>query len=202
MTPRRPDGRAGHAERRTAAGRRQPGIELLYVSSTFGGQTRNFYRFQMQDASTDFFDEDGSGAEQFLLRNPPPNGRFTSGFGARRHPILGHVKMHTGTDWAAPTGTPIIAAGNGVIEKAERVGGFGNRTINATPIEDLSLPLATPTGSATRFYFGTNFRPCICLPWMQQRCRDTISISSPTVNSIPMIKGWNCRGSWLPKTKP
>ncbi|TIN67440.1 MAG: hypothetical protein E5Y29_25615, partial [Mesorhizobium sp.] len=62
--------------------------ELLYVSATFGGQTRNFYRFQMQDGGTDYFDEDGSSAEQFLLRNPLPAGKFRSGFGARRHPGL------------------------------------------------------------------------------------------------------------------
>jgi len=103
--------------------------ELLYVSATFGGQLRNFYRFQMQDGSTDYFDENGSSAKQFLLRNPLPNGRFTSGFGARRHPILGYVRMHTGTDWAAPIGTPIIAAGNGVIEKAGWAGGYGKQII-------------------------------------------------------------------------
>ncbi|WP_190234271.1 M23 family metallopeptidase, partial [Mesorhizobium sp. M4A.F.Ca.ET.050.02.1.1] len=97
--------------------------ELLYVSATFGGQMRNFYRFQMQDGSTDYFDEDGSSAQQFLLRNPLPAGKFRSGFGARRHPILGYVRMHTGVDWAAPIGTPIIAAGNGVIEKAGWAGG-------------------------------------------------------------------------------
>ena len=49
-----------------------------------------------------------------------------SGFGARRDPILGFIKMHTGVDWAAPYGTPIFAAGNGVVEKAEREGGYGN----------------------------------------------------------------------------
>lgn len=103
--------------------------ELLYVSATFGGTTRNFYRFQMQDGSTDYFDEDGSSAEQFLLRNPLPNGRFTSGFGARKHPILGYVRMHTGTDWAAPIGSPIIAAGNGVVEKAGWAGGYGKQII-------------------------------------------------------------------------
>ncbi|WP_027061812.1 M23 family metallopeptidase [Mesorhizobium loti] len=103
--------------------------ELLYVSATFGGTTRNFYRFQMQDGSTDYFDENGSSAEQFLLRNPLPNGRFTSGFGARKHPILGYVRMHTGTDWAAPIGTPIIAAGNGVVEKAGWAGGYGKQII-------------------------------------------------------------------------
>jgi murein DD-endopeptidase MepM/ murein hydrolase activator NlpD len=103
--------------------------ELLYVSAIFGGTTRNFYRFQMQDGSTDYFDENGRSAKQFLLRNPLPNGKFTSGFGARRHPILGYVKMHTGTDWAAPVGSPIIAAGNGVIEKAGWAGGYGKQII-------------------------------------------------------------------------
>ncbi|AID32630.1 M23 family metallopeptidase [Mesorhizobium loti] len=103
--------------------------ELLYVSATFGGTTRNFYRFQMQDGSSDYFDEDGSSAQQFLLRNPLPNGRFTSGFGARKHPILGYVRMHTGTDWAAPIGSPIIAAGNGVVEKAGWAGGYGKQII-------------------------------------------------------------------------
>jgi murein DD-endopeptidase MepM/ murein hydrolase activator NlpD len=103
--------------------------ELLYVSAIFGGTTRNFYRFQMQDGSTDYFDENGRSAKQFLLRNPLPNGKFTSGFGARRHPILGYVKMHTGTDWAAPVGSPIIAAGNGVVEKAGWAGGYGKQII-------------------------------------------------------------------------
>jgi murein DD-endopeptidase MepM/ murein hydrolase activator NlpD len=103
--------------------------ELLYVSSIFGGQTRNFYRFQMQDGSTDYFDENGSSARQFLLRKPVPNGRFTSGFGGRVHPVLGYFKMHTGVDWAAPSGTPIIAAGNGVVVKAGWAGGYGKQTV-------------------------------------------------------------------------
>ena len=103
--------------------------ELLYVSASIGGMTRTLYRFQMQDGTTDYFDENGSSAEQFLLRNPLPNGQFRSGFGARRHPILGYVRMHTGVDWAAPIGTPIIAAGNGVIEKAGWAGGYGKQII-------------------------------------------------------------------------
>jgi murein DD-endopeptidase MepM/ murein hydrolase activator NlpD len=103
--------------------------ELLYVSATIGGMTRNLYRFQLQDGTFDYFDQDGSSAEQFLLRNPLPAGHFRSGFGARRHPILGYVRMHTGVDWAAPIGTPIIAAGNGVIEKAGWAGGYGKQII-------------------------------------------------------------------------
>ena len=103
--------------------------ELLYVSATFGGNTRNLYRFQMEDGAFDYFDEDGRSAKQFLLRNPLPNGKFRSGFGGRRHPILGYTKMHTGVDWSAPTGSPIIAAGNGVVEKSGWAGGYGKQTI-------------------------------------------------------------------------
>lgn len=103
--------------------------ELLYVQATFGGNTRTFYRFQMEDGVIDYFDEEGRSARQFLLRNPVPNGRFTSGFGGRRHPILGYTRMHTGVDWAAPRGTPIIASGNGVVEEAGWSGGYGRQTI-------------------------------------------------------------------------
>jgi len=103
--------------------------ELLYVAATFGGTTRNFYRFQMGDGAVDYFDEDGRSSRHFLLRNPLPNGKFRSGFGGRKHPILGYVRMHTGVDWSAPTGTPIIAAGNAIVEKAGWAGGYGKQTI-------------------------------------------------------------------------
>ena len=107
--------------------------ELLYVSATFSGTTRNFYRFRSSDGSVDYFDEEGQSAKQFLLRTPVPNGQFRSGFGMRRHPILGYVRMHTGCDWSAPVGTPIIAAGNGVVEKAGWAGGYGRQTIIRHP---------------------------------------------------------------------
>ncbi|CDN49735.1 M23 family metallopeptidase [Neorhizobium galegae] len=105
--------------------------ELLYVNARFGDTTSRFYRFQNpDDNSVDYFDEDGKSIRQFLLRNPLPNGRMTSGFGMRGHPILGKALMHTGTDWAAPRGTPIIATGNGIVEKAGwDSGGYGNQTL-------------------------------------------------------------------------
>ncbi|WP_325099730.1 M23 family metallopeptidase [Aquamicrobium zhengzhouense] len=103
--------------------------ELLYVAASFGGNTRSFYRFQMEDGSIEYFDEDGRSARQFLLRNPVPNGKFRSGFGGRKHPILGYTRMHTGVDWSAPRGTPIIASGDGVVEKAGWAGGYGRQTI-------------------------------------------------------------------------
>ncbi|WP_284727855.1 M23 family metallopeptidase [Sphingomonas psychrolutea] len=105
--------------------------ELLYVRARFGDTVTTFYRFQNpEDNSVDYFDENGKSIRQFLLRNPVPNGVFKSGFGMRRHPILGYSRMHTGTDWAAPRGTPIIASGNGTVEKAGwDTGGYGNQTL-------------------------------------------------------------------------
>ncbi|HEX2281897.1 MAG TPA: M23 family metallopeptidase, partial [Thermomicrobiales bacterium] len=107
--------------------------ELLYVKTNFGGNLRTFYRFRMDDGTIDYFDQEGRSARQFLLRNPVPNGRFTSGFGGRRHPILGYTRMHTGADWSAPRGTPILATGNGVVEKAGWSGGYGRQTIIRHP---------------------------------------------------------------------
>ncbi len=105
--------------------------ELLYVNARFGDNVTRFYRFEdPADHSIDYFDENGKSIRQFLLRNPVPTGIFKSGFGMRRHPILGFARMHTGVDWSAPRGTPIIAAGNGIVEKAGwDSGGFGNQTL-------------------------------------------------------------------------
>lgn len=109
--------------------------ELLYLSASFGNNTVGFYRFRnTEDGAIDYYDSEGRSARQFLIRNPVPNGRFRSGFGMRRHPILKYRRMHTGVDWSAPRGTPIIAAGNGVIEKAGwNKGGYGKQTILRHP---------------------------------------------------------------------
>lgn len=104
--------------------------ELLYVKAQFGDTVTRFYRFQnTEDGSVDYYDPDGKSIRQFLLRNPVPNGRLTSGFGMRRHPVLRFARMHTGTDWAAPRGTPIIASGNGIVEKAGWASGYGLQTV-------------------------------------------------------------------------
>jgi murein DD-endopeptidase MepM/ murein hydrolase activator NlpD len=100
--------------------------EVLFASLTVGGETKKYYRFQTpDDAVVDYYDESGKSAKKFLVRKPVNNAIMRSGFGIRRHPILGYVKMHTGVDWATPYGTPIFASGNGVIEKAEWEGGYG-----------------------------------------------------------------------------
>jgi murein DD-endopeptidase MepM/ murein hydrolase activator NlpD len=101
--------------------------EVLFASLTVGGETKKYYRFQTPDDSVvDYYDETGKSAKKFLVRKPVNNAIMRSGFGSRRHPILGYVKMHTGVDWATPYGTPIFASGNGVVEVAGWEGGYGN----------------------------------------------------------------------------
>jgi murein DD-endopeptidase MepM/ murein hydrolase activator NlpD len=112
------------------AGDARPGAQMrtdvLFASLTIGGETKKLYRYKTpDDRLIDYYDSTGKSAKKFLVRKPVAEGRLTSGFGLRRHPILGYVKMHTGVDWAAPRGTRIYAAGNGVIEKEGWESGYG-----------------------------------------------------------------------------
>jgi murein DD-endopeptidase MepM/ murein hydrolase activator NlpD len=100
--------------------------DVLFASLTVGGETKKYYRFQTpDDAVIDYYDESGKSAKKFLVRKPVNNAIMRSGFGGRRHPILGYLKMHTGVDWATPYGTPIFASGNGLVEKVGWEGGYG-----------------------------------------------------------------------------
>ncbi len=104
--------------------------ELLFISANFGGNQTRFYRFaHPEDGTVDYYNEEGRSARQFLLRNPVPTAKFRSAFGMRRHPITGRFRMHSGVDWSAPRGTPILASGDGVVEKAGwHSGGYGRQT--------------------------------------------------------------------------
>ena len=112
----------------TEASRAPSRGDILYAALTVGGTTKRFYRYTTDDDGLiDFYDENGNSAKKFLMRKPMTGGRFSSSFGFRHHPILGYARMHTGVDWAAPVGTPIMAAGSGTLVKAGRVSGYGNR---------------------------------------------------------------------------
>ncbi|EJF88004.1 M23 family metallopeptidase [Bartonella rattimassiliensis] len=102
--------------------------EIRYISATFGNTTYKYYRYQLKDGSVDYYDSEGKSSKPFLLRKPTPNGIFGSPFGPRKHPILGYVRMHTGVDWVAPKGSPIIAVGDGIVTKVGVTGGYGNHT--------------------------------------------------------------------------
>ncbi|MCU0953711.1 MAG: M23 family metallopeptidase [Hyphomicrobium sp.] len=104
-----------------------PPGELLYTAITTGGETTSYYRFRSADGVVDYYDKDGNNSRKFLMRKPIRGDlRLTSGFGVRYHPLLGIRKMHTGVDWAAPVGTPILAAGSGTIEEARHKSYNGN----------------------------------------------------------------------------
>ncbi len=85
-----------------------------------------FYRFERAGGDAEYFDEFGKNIKGFLLRTPVDGARITSLFGLRRHPVLGYTRAHQGIDFGAGTGTPIVAAGDGVVLEAGRWGGYGN----------------------------------------------------------------------------
>ncbi len=101
--------------------------DLLYVALKLGSTVRQLYRFRTDDGTVDFYDPDGETGKRFLTRRPlQGGGRLASRFGWRIHPIFHTRKLHTGVDLASPAGTPIYASGDGIVEKAGRVSGYGN----------------------------------------------------------------------------
>ena len=99
--------------------------DILYAKLTLSGREIPLYRFDMDDGRSAYFQPDGRSIKRTLMRTPINGARMSSGFGNRRHPILGYNKMHKGIDFAAPSGTPIFAAGDGVVEKSGWNGGYG-----------------------------------------------------------------------------
>ncbi|MDD2868195.1 peptidoglycan DD-metalloendopeptidase family protein [Neomegalonema sp.] len=98
---------------------------ILYAAMNVRGKRHAFYRFERDDGRAAYFDEKGESNRRAIIRTPV-EGRVSSRFGTRRHPISGYTRMHQGVDFAAPTGTPIIAAGDGVVTRRGWVGGYGN----------------------------------------------------------------------------
>ena len=100
--------------------------DLLYTSFSPRGKTSSYYLYEDSKGRENFYDETGKTAKRKLRATPINGARLSGRFGKRRHPILGYVKTHKGVDFAAPTGTPILAAGSGTVERANRYGSFGN----------------------------------------------------------------------------
>ncbi len=100
--------------------------QLLYVALKLGKTERKFYRFRTDNGEVDFYDPNGQTGKRFLIRRPlKGGGNLRSRFGYRRHPITGRSKLHTGTDLAAPYGTPVYASGDGIIDMAQWFSGYG-----------------------------------------------------------------------------
>ena len=98
---------------------------IHYISANLKDNDLKFYRFTTKNGKSNFYDEDGKSSKKTLMKTPLNGARLSSGFGNRKHPILGFTKMHKGVDFAAPIGTPIFAAGDGIIEYSGWNGAYG-----------------------------------------------------------------------------
>ena len=99
--------------------------KIIYASMFVNGEEINLYNFKDKN-NDDFFDIKGQSITKSLMKTPINGARLSSSFGMRKHPILGYNKMHRGTDFAAPSGTPIMASGSGTVTRARWCGGGGN----------------------------------------------------------------------------
>jgi murein DD-endopeptidase MepM/ murein hydrolase activator NlpD len=101
---------------------------VLAATFTTGNKLHTGFRF-VRSGKAEYFTGDGRPLKKSFIRMPIPYARLTSGFGARRHPVLGRMRMHKGVDYAAGTGTPIMAAGDARVVSAGWQGGYGNAVV-------------------------------------------------------------------------
>jgi murein DD-endopeptidase MepM/ murein hydrolase activator NlpD len=102
--------------------------DILAASMTLSGKKHLLYRFE-QGGEAEYFDVNGQSAKAMLMKTPVDGARISSGFGARHHPILGYTRMHKGIDFAVPSGTPVMAAGDGTVAFAGSGGEYGNLVV-------------------------------------------------------------------------
>ena len=98
---------------------------ILYISANLRDNNLKFYRFTTRNGKSNFYDQNGKSSKKTLMKTPLNGARLSSGYGNRKHPILGFTRMHRGVDFAAPIGTPIFAAGDGIIEYSGWNGAYG-----------------------------------------------------------------------------
>ena len=98
---------------------------ILFAYMKNNGKEISLYRYTDANKISGYYTSDGKSIERALMKTPINGARLSSTFGFRRHPILGYNKLHQGTDFAAPTGTPIMASGSGVVERASWFGAYG-----------------------------------------------------------------------------
>tara|TARA_Y100001936_G_C16019143_1_gene638395 strand:- start:215 stop:1516 length:1302 start_codon:yes stop_codon:yes gene_type:complete len=99
---------------------------IIFANLNLRDTDLQLYRYEYEKNKYDFFDENGKSIKKTLMKTPINGARLSSPFGKRKHPILGYNKLHTGTDFAAPMGTPIMASGDGIVTRARWCGGGGN----------------------------------------------------------------------------
>ena len=100
--------------------------DIIFANLNLQNKDLKLYKYEYEKNKVDYFDENGKSMRKTLMKTPINGARLSSSYGKRKHPILGFTKMHTGTDFAAPKGTPIMASGDGLVVRAKWCGGGGN----------------------------------------------------------------------------
>ena len=100
--------------------------EIIFANLNLQNSDLQLYKYEYEKNKVDYFDENGRSIKKTLMKTPINGARLSSSYGKRKHPILGYTKMHLGTDFAAPKGTPIMASGDGKVMQAGWCGGGGN----------------------------------------------------------------------------
>lgn len=100
--------------------------DVQYAALNFAGRHVSLYRYRPKGDVPEYFDSRGQSARSMLMKTPVDGARITSGFGMRFHPVLGYSRMHKGVDFGVPIGTPVMAAGAGIVKQEGRLGGYGN----------------------------------------------------------------------------
>ena len=98
---------------------------INFVSIILSGHELNFFEYKDKYGYSGYYDENGKSSKRTIMKTPINGARLSSKYGSRRHPVLGYTKMHRGIDFAAPRGTPVFAAGDGIVEKAGWNGSYG-----------------------------------------------------------------------------
>ncbi len=126
--------------------------EIVSASMTLSGKKHTLYRFEA-GGDEEYFDANGQSAKSMLMKTPVDGARISSTFGRRFHPVLGYNRMHKGIDFAVPTGTPVMAAGNGTVTFAGPAGEYGNFVVITH-----SNGYSTAYGHLSRFAVRTGMR--------------------------------------------
>ncbi len=98
---------------------------IIYALAKLENASIDMFRYDSENSEHKYFNYNGESIRKTLMKTPIDGARLSSGFGRRMHPVLGYSKMHKGVDFAAKRGTPVYAAGDGVVERANIYGGYG-----------------------------------------------------------------------------
>jgi len=127
--------------------------DIISASMVLSGKKKTLYRYESANGDEEYFDSNGQSAKSMLMKTPVDGARISSSFGRRFHPILGYNRMHKGIDFAVPSGTPVMAAGNGSVTYAGPAGEYGNLVVITH-----SNGYATAYGHLSRFAVKTGTR--------------------------------------------